>query len=70
MNISSFLNGVKPAILHNQFFLIREKGKLEYSGYVISAWVDDNTYSDFMIENRYVLQPMSWNEGKNLFIDI
>ncbi|WP_107290753.1 MULTISPECIES: toxin-activating lysine-acyltransferase [unclassified Photobacterium] len=70
MNISSFLNWVKPAILHDQFFLIREKGKLEYSGYVIWAWVDDNTYSDFMIENRYVLQPMSWNEGENLFIDI
>ncbi|OCH41110.1 toxin-activating lysine-acyltransferase [Aliivibrio fischeri] len=68
ISIGSFLHWVKPAVLHNQYVFIKNQGDIDYSGYVMWAWVDDDTLNQYMKADRFVIHPMNWNEGENLII--
>lgn len=68
MDLSSFMHWIKPAILHDQYEFIESKGEIEPIGYVIWAWVNDETLLKYMLKDRFVIQPMNWNEGNNLII--
>ena len=68
ISIGSLLHWVKPAVLHNQYLFIKNKGDIDYSGYIMWAWVDDDTLNQYMKADRFVIHPMNWNEGENLII--
>lgn len=68
VNINSFLYWVKPAILHDQYILIKGKGDINPIGYVFWAWVDNNTLTEYLYDDKFVLHPMCWNDGDNLII--
>ncbi|MGF1683885.1 toxin-activating lysine-acyltransferase [Photobacterium minamisatsumaniensis] len=68
INISSFLHWVKPAILHDQYWLIKNDGDLEPSGYVLWAWVSRRTLNEYFTQERFALHPMCWNEGEHLIV--
>ncbi|WP_045412621.1 toxin-activating lysine-acyltransferase [Vibrio owensii] len=68
INISSFLHWVKPAVLHDQYVLIKNKGEIEHSGYLMWAWVSERTLTEFITQERFALHPMCWNEGDNLIV--
>ncbi|WP_318460216.1 toxin-activating lysine-acyltransferase [Photobacterium leiognathi] len=68
VNIGSFIHWIKPAILHDQYLYIKNKGDLEPSGYLIWAWVDTETLYDFFDKDRFIIHPMGFNDGKNLII--
>ncbi|WP_045422383.1 toxin-activating lysine-acyltransferase [Vibrio jasicida] len=68
LNVSSFIHWIKPAILHDQYLLIKNDGDLEPSGYVLWAWVSAKTLDEFFTKERFVLHPMCWNEGEHLII--
>lgn len=68
VNIGSFIHWIKPAILHDQYLYIKNKGDLEPSGYLIWAWVDTETLYDFFDKERFIIHPMGFNDGKNLII--
>lgn len=68
INISSFMFWIKSAVLHDQYVLIDNIGDIEPSGYISWAWVSDKTLSEYLNSQRFILHPMSWNEGDNLII--
>lgn len=68
IDLSSFLHWIKPAILHDQYLFIESKGEIDPIGYIIWAWVNDETLSNYMRKDRFAIQPINWNEGKNLII--
>lgn len=68
MNLASFIHWIKPAILHDQYKFIESKGEIEPIGYIIWGWVNHETLEKYMFEDRFVIQPMNWNEGNNLII--
>ncbi|MCD9504296.1 toxin-activating lysine-acyltransferase [Photobacterium phosphoreum] len=68
VNINSFLYWVKPAILHDQYMLIKGKGDINPIGYVFWAWVDNKTLTEYLYDNKFILHPMCWNDGDNLII--
>ncbi|NRF62593.1 toxin-activating lysine-acyltransferase [Vibrio coralliilyticus] len=68
LNLSSFLHWIKPAVLHRQYKFLKLTSDVEYTGYVLWAWVDDSTLTKYMTQPRFFLKPMHWNEGNNLII--
>ncbi|PFG56475.1 RTX toxin acyltransferase family protein [Vibrio sp. ES.051] len=68
INVRSFLHWVKPAILHDQYFLLKNEGDLEPFGYVLWAWVSKKTLNKYLTQKRFALHPMCWNEGEHLII--
>lgn len=68
IDIQSFLHWVKPAILHDQYTLLKLNGNVDFSGYVMWAWVDVDTLEKYLNEDRFVIHPMNWNEGYNLIV--
>lgn len=68
IDIQSFLHWIKPAIIHDQYIVIKNDGDIEPSGYLMWAWVSKKTLSQYFEQDRFVLHPMSWNEGNNLII--
>ncbi|PSU70628.1 toxin-activating lysine-acyltransferase [Photobacterium phosphoreum] len=68
ITLGSFLHWIKPAVLHEQYIFIKNDGDIEPSGYLIWAWVDTETLFDFFNKERFILHPMSFNDGKNLII--
>ncbi|MFA0084607.1 toxin-activating lysine-acyltransferase [Vibrio sp. 10N.261.51.F12] len=68
LNIASFLHWVKPAIIHKQYKLLKLSSDVDFTGYVIWAWVDELTLIDYMTQPRFSLKPMNWNEGSNLIV--
>jgi hemolysin-activating ACP:hemolysin acyltransferase len=68
INLASFMHWVKPAVLHRQYKFLKLSSDIEYTGYVLWAWVDDQTLHSYMTEPRFSLKPMNWNEGENLIV--
>ncbi|USD61665.1 toxin-activating lysine-acyltransferase [Vibrio sp. SCSIO 43140] len=68
LNLASFLHWIKPAVIHRQYKLLKLSSDVEFTGYVIWAWVDDLTLSKYMTQARFSLKPMNWNEGQNLIV--
>ncbi len=68
INISSFFHWVQPAILHDQFIFLSRDGDSDYCGYLMWAWVNDKTLNDYSLKDRFSIQPMNWNEGRNFII--
>lgn len=68
LNLVSFLHWIKPAIIHRQYKFLKLSSDVGFTGYVIWAWVDDLTLSNYMTQPRFSLKPMNWNEGSNLIV--
>ncbi|KGY11879.1 hypothetical protein NM22_11340 [Vibrio tubiashii] len=68
INIASFLHWIKPAVIHRQYKFLKLSSDVGFTGYVIWAWVDDLTLSNYMTQPRFSLKPMNWNEGNNLVV--
>ncbi len=68
LNLASFLHWIKPAVIHRQYKFLKLSGDVGFTGYVIWAWVDDSTLSNYMTQPRFSLKPMNWNEGRNLIV--
>lgn len=68
INIQSFLHWVKPAILHDQYIFLKLDGYVDFSGYVMWAWVDFDTLEKYLNDDRFIIHPMNWNEGGNLIV--
>lgn len=68
IDLASFLHWVKPAILHNQFIFLEREGDISPSGYVLWAWVDEDTLDRYMRTTGFSLHPSEWNEGTNLIV--
>lgn len=68
INLASFIHWVKPAVLHRQYKFLRLTGDIDYTGYLLWAWVDDATLLSFMTEHKFLLKPMHWNEGGNFIL--
>lgn len=68
LNIASFLHWIKPAVIHRQYKFLKLPSDVEFTGYVIWAWVDELTLSNYMTRPRFSLKPMNWNEGSNLIV--
>lgn len=68
LNIASFLHWIKPAVIHRQYKFLKLSSDIGFTGYVIWAWVDDLTLSNYMTQPRFSLKPMNWNEGRNLIV--
>lgn len=68
INIQSFLHWVKPAILNGQYHLFYSKDGSKCIGYIMWAWVNDETHVKYLKSKRFILHPSEWNEGRNLII--
>lgn len=68
INIESFLHWIKPAILHDQYLILKRDGDIEPSGYILWAWVNVKTLEEYFTKDCFALNPMSWNEGEHLII--
>ncbi|MFB9217783.1 toxin-activating lysine-acyltransferase [Vibrio sinaloensis] len=68
LNLASFLYWIKPAVIHRQYKFLKLSSDIGFTGYVIWAWVDDLTLSNYMTQPRFSLKPMNWNEGSNLIV--
>ncbi|NAW68198.1 toxin-activating lysine-acyltransferase [Vibrio sp. V27_P1S3P104] len=68
LNLASFLHWIKPAVIHRQYKFLKLSSDVGFTGYVIWAWVDDLTLSNYMTQPRFSLKPMNWNEGSNLIV--
>ncbi|CAK2537643.1 cytolysin-activating lysine-acyltransferase [Vibrio crassostreae] len=68
LNLASFLHWIKPAVIHRQYKFLKLSSDIGFTGYVIWAWVDDSTLSNYMTQPRFSLKPMNWNEGGNLIV--
>lgn len=68
VNIQSFYQWLKPAILHNQYAFLKQEGDIDYSGYILWAWVDEQILDDYMTKDRFSIHPSSWNEGNKLIV--
>ncbi|MEZ8894658.1 toxin-activating lysine-acyltransferase [Vibrio sp. 10N.261.45.A4] len=68
IDIKSFLHWVKPAILHGQYKLIYTEDGVVKTGFILWAWVDNDTLIRYHTSNRFYLHPTEWNEGQNLII--
>lgn len=68
LNLASFLHWIKPAVIHRQYKFLKLPSDVGFTGYVIWAWVDDSTLSNYMTQPKFSLKPMNWNEGNNLIV--
>lgn len=68
LDLVSFLHWIKPAVLHKQYKFLKLSSDIGFTGYVLWAWVDDSTLSNYMTQPRFLLKPIHWNEGRNLII--
>ncbi|NOI24212.1 RTX toxin acyltransferase family protein [Vibrio mediterranei] len=68
LNLASFLHWIKPAVIHRQYKFLKLSSDVGFTGYVIWAWVDDSTLSNYMTQPRFSLKPMHWNGGCNLIV--
>ncbi|MGF1879197.1 toxin-activating lysine-acyltransferase [Photobacterium frigidiphilum] len=68
IDIQSFIHWVKPAVLHGQYHFLYSEDKMKYTGFIMWAWVNDNTLQRYLTSDRFNLHPSEWNEGRNLII--
>lgn len=68
IDLKSFLHWLKPAVLHDQFLMLKNDGEGQSSGYVTWALVDEQTLYRYKYEARFLLHPSEWHEGSNLIV--
>lgn len=68
LNLASFFHWIKPAVIHRQYKFLNSPSDIGFTGYIIWAWVDDSTLSNYMTQPRFSLKPMNWNEGSHLIV--
>ncbi|CAM2929018.1 RTX toxin-activating lysine-acyltransferase [Vibrio mytili] len=68
LNLASFMHWIKPAVIHRQYKFLKLSSDIDFTGYVIWAWVDSSTLDKYMTQSRFSLKPMNWNEGNHLIV--
>jgi len=64
IDICSFLHWVKPAVLHHQYLVLSREGDILPYGYISWAWINEATFTRYSTDDRFILHPSEWNEGK------
>ncbi|MGF1724812.1 toxin-activating lysine-acyltransferase [Photobacterium nomapromontoriensis] len=68
ISVDSFYHWMIPAIKQEQIKLLKSEFDRYPSGYLIWAWVNNNTLDDYLTNPYFVPYPSQWNEGGNLII--